>query len=188
MSTNDPLTNKLNPTTSSTLTIRVIKNFEYRTVKNTLKIYTKAHGFKNQNLVINTDHDEWLLNNENETLISYDIDCCVSDVLPFLINLKLGCGKNKDAVVKENVELEQRGCNKIKVKTNMGSIDLTKLSIKDPPQISITTKNYRRKINNRKILEQCDFATEEDARDHLPRGDYGGNFLNIGEALTGLFK
>ncbi|CAJ0649311.1 10428_t:CDS:1, partial [Entrophospora sp. SA101] len=33
MSTNDPLTNKLNPTTSSTLTIRVIKNFEYRTVK-----------------------------------------------------------------------------------------------------------------------------------------------------------
>ncbi|CAJ0649317.1 8513_t:CDS:2 [Entrophospora sp. SA101] len=74
MSTNDPLTNKLNPTTSSTLTIRVIKNFEYRTVKNTLKIYTKAHGFKNQNLVINTDHDEWLLNNENETLISYDIE------------------------------------------------------------------------------------------------------------------
>nr|CAG8509136.1 5725_t:CDS:2 [Entrophospora candida] len=113
MSTNDPLTNKLNPTTSSTLTIRVIKNFEYRTVKSivlsninletttvsqlkkiliekinttskfapfrnviydTLKIYTKAHGFKNQNLVINTDHDEWLLNNENETLISYDIE------------------------------------------------------------------------------------------------------------------
>ncbi|CAJ0745095.1 2673_t:CDS:2 [Entrophospora sp. SA101] len=90
MSTNDPLTNKLNPTTSSTLTIRVIKNFEYRTVKkinttskfapfrnviyDTLKIYTKAHGFKNQNLVINTDHDEWLLNNENETLISYDIE------------------------------------------------------------------------------------------------------------------
>jgi len=28
------LTNTLNPTTSSTLTIRVIKNFEYRTVKN----------------------------------------------------------------------------------------------------------------------------------------------------------
>ncbi len=30
----DALTNTLNPTTSSTITIRIIKNFEYRTVKN----------------------------------------------------------------------------------------------------------------------------------------------------------
>jgi hypothetical protein len=30
----EPLTNTLNPTTSSTITIRIIKNFEYRTVKN----------------------------------------------------------------------------------------------------------------------------------------------------------
>jgi len=28
------LTNTLNPTTSSTITIRLIKNFEYRTIKN----------------------------------------------------------------------------------------------------------------------------------------------------------
>lgn len=30
----EPLTNTLNPTTSSTITIRIIKNFEYRTIKN----------------------------------------------------------------------------------------------------------------------------------------------------------
>ncbi|CAG8438112.1 11241_t:CDS:2 [Acaulospora colombiana] len=34
MSITEPLTNTLNPTTSSTLTIRIVKNFEYRTVKN----------------------------------------------------------------------------------------------------------------------------------------------------------
>nr|CAG8506401.1 12437_t:CDS:2 [Entrophospora candida] len=74
MSTNDPLTNKLNPTTSSTLTIRVIKNFEYRTVKSIVLSNINLETTTNQNLVINTDHDEWLLNNENETLISYDIE------------------------------------------------------------------------------------------------------------------
>ena len=34
------LTNTLNPTTSSTITIRVIKNFEYRTVKNLVLQHT----------------------------------------------------------------------------------------------------------------------------------------------------
>ncbi|CAG8583758.1 6626_t:CDS:2 [Paraglomus brasilianum] len=108
------LTNTLNPTTSSTLTIRVIKNFEYRTVKNmvlqnvnletttveqlkeiirekinttpgfkpfrnvnydTLKVYTKAHGAKPTNLVINFEHDEdWLLNYEHSALLSYGIE------------------------------------------------------------------------------------------------------------------
>ncbi|CAG8592740.1 143_t:CDS:2 [Paraglomus occultum] len=108
------LTNTLNSTTSSTLTIRVIKNFEYRTVKNivlqnvnletttveqlkelirekinttpgfrpfrnvdydTLKIYTKAHGAKTMNLVINFEHDEdWILNDEHSTLVSYGIE------------------------------------------------------------------------------------------------------------------
>jgi Uncharacterized conserved protein (DUF2340) len=30
----------------------------------TLKIYVKAHGFKTQNLIINLDHDEWTLTDE----------------------------------------------------------------------------------------------------------------------------
>ncbi|KAF9574186.1 hypothetical protein EC968_007281 [Mortierella alpina] len=116
----DPLSNTLAPSTAATLTIRVIKSFEYRTSKNlvlhninlltttvgdlfgliiqqikttpgwkpyqnvtfdTLKLYTKAHGAKTMNLIINLDHDEdWILNKpeallaecgiENETEIS----------------------------------------------------------------------------------------------------------------------
>ncbi|CAG8526283.1 3776_t:CDS:2 [Ambispora leptoticha] len=110
------LTSTANPPTSATLTIRIIKNFEYRTVKNlvlqnvnlesttfngislimnffkainstpgfkpfrsvnydTLKVYTKAHGTKSQNLVINLEHDDdWIMNNDQATLISYGLE------------------------------------------------------------------------------------------------------------------
>ncbi|CAI2192132.1 13927_t:CDS:2 [Funneliformis geosporum] len=110
----DALTNTLNPTTSSTITIRLIKNFEYRTIKNlvfqhvnletttiielkelvrerikttsglkafrnvnydTLKLYTKAHGTKTQNLVINIDDDTHsVFLNDDSTLISCGIE------------------------------------------------------------------------------------------------------------------
>ncbi|KAG9305646.1 hypothetical protein G9A89_022568 [Geosiphon pyriformis] len=43
--------------------------------KDTLKIYTKAHGSKTQNLTINLDHDEdWILKDDNFTLSSYGIE------------------------------------------------------------------------------------------------------------------
>ncbi|KAF8247069.1 hypothetical protein K440DRAFT_630195 [Wilcoxina mikolae CBS 423.85] len=100
------------PITDATLTIRVIKNFPYRTSKNvilhhldlttvtagelkekvkthiqtqpgfkaykalqpdTLKLYTKAHGTKTNNLIINMeDKDErFLFRDDNATLASY---------------------------------------------------------------------------------------------------------------------
>jgi len=41
----------------------------YRNVTlDTLKLYTRAHGAKTTNLIINLDHDDWILNNENESL------------------------------------------------------------------------------------------------------------------------
>jgi len=54
----------------------------YRTVElDTLKLYTKAHVAKTTNLIINLDHDEWILNDdsavlaaigfENETEVSF---------------------------------------------------------------------------------------------------------------------
>ncbi|KAF8610213.1 hypothetical protein BDV93DRAFT_517377 [Ceratobasidium sp. AG-I] len=116
----DQLTNLAVPLSAATLTIRVIKSFEYRTEKSlvlraldlekmtvgelktrvlhavrtepgwkayrtveldTLKLYTKAHGAKTTNLIINLDHDEWILNDdsavlatigfENETEVSF---------------------------------------------------------------------------------------------------------------------
>ncbi|KAF9322140.1 hypothetical protein BG006_002472 [Podila minutissima] len=113
-STNEPLSNTLAPSTAATLTIRVIKSFEYRTSKNlilhnvdlttttvaqlrqsilekvkvtsgfkpyqnvvfdTLKLYTKAHGAKTMNLIINMDHDEdWILNNDNDILAAKGIE------------------------------------------------------------------------------------------------------------------
>lgn len=96
----EPLTSTLKPLSQSTITIRIIKSFPYRNVKNyiltnydistktssdllndmkqiinttgslrpyrnveydTLKIYTHAHGSKTMNLVINLDHDDWVL-------------------------------------------------------------------------------------------------------------------------------
>jgi len=103
----DVLTNLAKPRTSATLTLRIIKSFEYRTEKSlvvhdinlettsvgdlkrlaieaihtqpgwkpyrtvsldTLKLYTKAHGAKTTNLIINLDHDEWILNDDSKTL------------------------------------------------------------------------------------------------------------------------
>ncbi|KDR81344.1 hypothetical protein GALMADRAFT_221202 [Galerina marginata CBS 339.88] len=41
----------------------------YRTVSlDTLKLYTRAHGAKTSNLIINLDHDEWILSNDEDTL------------------------------------------------------------------------------------------------------------------------
>ncbi|CAI5756508.1 unnamed protein product [Candida verbasci] len=97
----EPLTSNVRPITDSLITIRIIKSFPYRNVKNhiikdlnlkettpkqllqqineiinttgglrpyrnieynTLKIYTKAHGSKSMNLVINFDNDhDWIL-------------------------------------------------------------------------------------------------------------------------------
>ncbi|PWN26077.1 hypothetical protein BDZ90DRAFT_267601 [Jaminaea rosea] len=105
-------TNLARPLTDATITIRVIKSFPYRSVKNLvlnhidltkmtvleleercrkdvstlpafkafrthapkldcLKIYTRAHGAKTTNLIINLDHPEWLLDdaeNRSKTL------------------------------------------------------------------------------------------------------------------------
>ncbi|KAJ9114567.1 hypothetical protein QFC20_001441 [Naganishia adeliensis] len=101
------LASERNPVTNATLTIRVIKSFEYRTQKSlvlkdldlttltvgellekckeavkttagfkpfrttqfdTLKLYTQAHSHKTMNLIINLDHDDWILNDPNKTL------------------------------------------------------------------------------------------------------------------------
>jgi hypothetical protein len=101
------LTNIALPKTCATLTLRVIKSFEFRTerslvlhnvnletttvgdlkntarqairtqpgwkpyrdvVLDTLKFYSKAHGAKTTNLIINLDHDEWILDDETKIL------------------------------------------------------------------------------------------------------------------------
>ncbi|WVR03289.1 hypothetical protein IAU60_000280 [Kwoniella sp. DSM 27419] len=118
---NEPelLATERHPITDATLTVRVIKSFEFRTQKSlvlkhlnleeltvgglmdlvreeikkqpgfkpyrtlvvdTMKKYTVAHGHKTTNLIINLDHDEWILDPsqvlkdigaENETEISF---------------------------------------------------------------------------------------------------------------------
>lgn len=109
----DPLTNTTRPRTDATITVRVIKSFEYRNLKNlvlhhldlekmhpdellrlcrqqisstpgwkafqtveldTFKLYTKAHGAKTTNLVINLDHDEWILEDQCKTLSDYGLE------------------------------------------------------------------------------------------------------------------
>ncbi|KAF4578672.1 hypothetical protein EYR40_001178 [Pleurotus pulmonarius] len=88
----DVLTNLTRPPTDATLTVRVIKSFEFRTerslvlhdinletttvgelkeiaLKDTLKLYSKAHGAKTTNLIINLDHDEWLFKDDCKLLI-----------------------------------------------------------------------------------------------------------------------
>ncbi|RDB24195.1 hypothetical protein Hypma_008868 [Hypsizygus marmoreus] len=103
----DVLTNVAQPKTSATLTVRIIKSFEYRTERSlilhdlnletctvgqlkdiarqavqtqppwkpyrnvtldTLKLYTKAHGAKTSNLIINLDHADWILDDDSKTL------------------------------------------------------------------------------------------------------------------------
>ncbi|WFD29927.1 hypothetical protein MSPP1_000941 [Malassezia sp. CBS 17886] len=115
-------TNQARPATSAIITVRIIKNFEYRAMKalvlrdldltsttvpqlietcrhevrtgpafrayrncadklDTVKLYTRAHGAKTTNLIINLDHPEWVfasdgtaslaeLGLENETEVS----------------------------------------------------------------------------------------------------------------------
>ncbi|KAF8803578.1 hypothetical protein BYT27DRAFT_6730638 [Phlegmacium glaucopus] len=38
-------------------------------VLDTLKLYTKAHGAKTSNLIINLDHDDWILAEGDKTLV-----------------------------------------------------------------------------------------------------------------------
>jgi len=35
----------------------------------TIKLYTMAHGAKTTNLVINLDHDDWILDNDSKILV-----------------------------------------------------------------------------------------------------------------------
>ncbi|KAJ7109112.1 hypothetical protein C8R44DRAFT_635732 [Mycena epipterygia] len=103
----EQLSNEALPKTSATLTLRIIKSFEFRTerslvlhninlesttvgqlkdiartavtsqpgwkpyrnvVLDTLKLYTQAHGAKTTNLIINLDHDEWILDDDTQVL------------------------------------------------------------------------------------------------------------------------
>jgi len=40
----------------------------------TLKLYTKAHGSKTTNLIINLDHDDWILQDDDRTLASFGFE------------------------------------------------------------------------------------------------------------------
>ncbi|THH27624.1 hypothetical protein EUX98_g6567 [Antrodiella citrinella] len=109
----DVLTNLSIPKTAATLTLRIIKSFEYRTEKSlvlhninlettsvgqlkdiarqavktqpgwkpyrnavldiaiypdTFKLYTQAHGSKTTNLIINLDHEDWILDDDSKIL------------------------------------------------------------------------------------------------------------------------
>ncbi|KAG1843604.1 hypothetical protein DFJ58DRAFT_687612 [Suillus subalutaceus] len=109
----DVLTNVALPKTQATITLRVIKSFEYRTERSlvlhmlnleittvgelkdmarraiqtgsgwkpyrnvhldTLKLYTKAHGAKTTNLIINMDHDDWIFDDDACTLAELGIE------------------------------------------------------------------------------------------------------------------
>ncbi|GLB35268.1 putative uncharacterized conserved protein (DUF2340) [Lyophyllum shimeji] len=109
----DGLTSTARPKSSATLTVRIIKSFEYRTERSlvlhdinletctvgqlkdiarqavltqpgwkpyrnvnldTLKLYTKAHGAKTTNLIINLDHDEWILEDDGKTLAELEFE------------------------------------------------------------------------------------------------------------------
>ncbi|KAI1788450.1 hypothetical protein LXA43DRAFT_1025199 [Ganoderma leucocontextum] len=109
----DTPTNLTLPKTDATLTVRVIKSFEYRTersvvlhhinleettvgqlkekvrqaiqtqpgwkpyrhaVLDTLKLYTKAHGAKTTNLIINLDHDEWIFEDDSKILAGLGLE------------------------------------------------------------------------------------------------------------------
>ena len=38
-----------------------------------MKLYTLAHGHKTTNLIINLDHDEWILNDLDKTLVEVGV-------------------------------------------------------------------------------------------------------------------
>jgi len=40
----------------------------------TLKLYTQAHGAKTTNLIINLDHDDWILEDDNEVLADHGFE------------------------------------------------------------------------------------------------------------------
>ncbi|KAJ8514880.1 hypothetical protein ONZ45_g7626 [Pleurotus djamor] len=88
----DVLTNLARPKTSAILTIRVIKSFQFRTERSlvlhdvnletttigrlkemvredTMKLYSKAHGAKTTNLIINLDHDDWIFDDDSKLLV-----------------------------------------------------------------------------------------------------------------------
>ena len=47
----------------------------YKTVQlDTLKLYTKAHGNKTTNLIINLDHDDWIFEDDTATLLSLGLE------------------------------------------------------------------------------------------------------------------
>jgi hypothetical protein len=47
----------------------------YRNVYlDTLKLYTKAHGAKTTNLIINMDHDDWIFDDDARTLAELGIE------------------------------------------------------------------------------------------------------------------
>ncbi|KAI8970610.1 hypothetical protein BDB01DRAFT_845373 [Pilobolus umbonatus] len=95
MSTDDlNLTNLAKPSNDATITIRCIKNFEYRTcrnlvlqhvnletntvgdlkriiLENTLKVYTLAHGHKTMNLIINVEDDDKLILHDDEAVLAW---------------------------------------------------------------------------------------------------------------------
>ncbi|KAI5964800.1 uncharacterized protein KGF55_001870 [Candida pseudojiufengensis] len=116
MNEDEPLTSNVRPATDALITIRIIKSFPYRNVKNlvlkdidlkattskqllelvinninsngslrpfrnvnydSLKIYTKAHGSKSMNLVINFENDDnWTIlkrNNEIKNKSLWDL-------------------------------------------------------------------------------------------------------------------
>ncbi|KAI9331399.1 hypothetical protein BD770DRAFT_333598 [Pilaira anomala] len=94
MSDVEDLTNLAKPTTDATITVRCIKNFEYRTCKNlvlqhvnletctvgdlkklvmenTLKVYTVAHGHKTMNLIINIEDDDKLILADDSAVLAW---------------------------------------------------------------------------------------------------------------------
>ncbi|EAU88113.1 cytoplasmic protein [Coprinopsis cinerea okayama7 len=47
----------------------------YRNVQlDTLKVYTKAHGSKTSNLIINLDNDDWILSDDTKVLADLDFE------------------------------------------------------------------------------------------------------------------
>ncbi|TKY89681.1 hypothetical protein EX895_001466 [Sporisorium graminicola] len=124
-------TNNARPLTDAVITIRIIKSFEFRSMKayvlksidlttttiaqleqlcrnevktnssfrafrsyadqlDTLKLYTRAHGAKTTNLIINLDNPEWVLENANLAALAKD-------------------GTAKEARTKENTTLAEIG-------------------------------------------------------------------------------
>lgn len=55
---------------ATTGALRPYRNVEF----DSLKIYTKAHGSKTMNLVINFEHDEdWIMSDLSKTLLQYGV-------------------------------------------------------------------------------------------------------------------